>query len=286
MMRRTKWMVIWAGLCATVFTVDMAVAEANSVEVVRDISYKSTGSLTDYEAERCELDLYLPRGKENFATLLWFHGGGLQGGSKADPMTVGIAKWFAGQGIAVALANYRLSPKAQYPAYVDDAAASLAWLCKNIRFRGGDPQRIFVSGHSAGGYLTAMIGVEGRYLERYGLDPGVIAGLIPVSGQMITHSTVRGERGIPRGRPVIDEAAPLYHVRADAPPVLAVCGGEDLPIRAEENRLFVAALKAAGHRRIDYLEVAGRDHGTIVSRIPEPGDVVARAMVRFIHAQP
>jgi alpha-beta hydrolase superfamily lysophospholipase len=68
--------------------------------------------------------------------------------------------------------------------------------------------------------------------------------------------------------------------------VLAVCGGDDLPIRAEENRLFVAAMKAAGHKRIEYLEVAGRDHGTIVSRIPEPGDVVARAMVRFINALP
>lgn len=262
------------------------VQEADAVDIVSDIAYKTGGGLTAYEVERCKLDLYLPQDAKDFATLLWFHGGGLQAGSTSDPMTVSIAKWFASNGIAVALANYRLSPKVQYPAYVDDAAGSLAWLRKNIRFRGGDPKRIFVSGHSAGGYLTAMVGTDGRYLERYGLGTDVIAGLIPVSGQMITHSTVRQERGIPRARPIADEAAPMYHARADAPPTLCICGGKDLPARAEENRLFVAAMKAGGHKRVEYVEVAGRDHRTIVSRIPEPDDVVARAIVAFINAVP
>ncbi|UCD50189.1 MAG: glycoside hydrolase family 97 catalytic domain-containing protein [Phycisphaerales bacterium] len=258
--------------------------QAKSITVSSDIAYKAEGTLTAYETERCKLDLYLPEGSKDFPTLLWFHGGGIQAGSKSDPMTVGIARWFAERGIAVALPNYRLSPKAQYPACLDDAAASVAWLFRNIEAYRGDPKKIYVSGHSAGGYLTAMIGLDVRYLQRYGLDTEIVAGLIPVSGQMITHSTVREERGIPRTRPIIDEAAPLYHVRSDAPRTLCICGGNDLPIRAEENRLFVAALKAAGHERVDYLEVPGRDHGTIVSQIPEPGDVVAQAVMAFIEA--
>jgi len=261
-----------------------AAGEARPIEIVSDLAYKTGAALTDYEWQRCKLDLYLPAGAKDFPTLLWFHGGGLQAGSKADPMTVSIARWFAGQGVAVALPNYRLSPQAKYPSYLDDAAASVVWLHEHIAEHGGDPAQIFVSGHSAGGYLTAMVGLEGSYLGRYGLSTEVIAGLIPVSGQMVTHSTVRQERGIPRTRPVTDQAAPLYHVRANAPPTLCICGGEDLPARAEENRLFAAAMEAAGHKRMEYLEVPGRDHGTIVSRIPEPNDAVARAIVAFIRA--
>ncbi len=271
---RLKWPV--AFVCM-VLTVGYAAGA-----VVPDIAYKSGEGLTAYEVERCKLDLYLPEDEKDFPTLLWFHGGGIQAGSKADPMTVGIAKWFARRGVAVALANYRLSPRAKYPAYLDDAAANLAWLHRNIATHGGDVKKIFVSGHSAGGYLTAMIGLDSRYLNRYGLGTDIIAGLAPVSGQMVTHSTVREERGIPRTRPIVDEAAPLYCVRADAPPTLCICGSQDLPARAEENGLFVAAMKAAGHEHVDYLEVEGRDHGTIVSRIPEPDDVVARAILAFI----
>jgi len=282
MARLQKWAIVLAGLLGLFGQYGVVAADAEAVSVVTDIAYKSGDGLTAYEAQRCKLDLYLPEGEKDFATLLWFHGGGITEGSKADRMTVRIAKWFARHGVAVALANYRLSPGATYPSYLDDAAASFAWLHAHIGARGGDAKRIFVSGHSAGGYLTAMIGVDGRYLGRYGLGPDVIAGLIPVSGQMITHSTVRTERGIERTRPVVDEAAPLYHVRADAPPTVCICGGEDLPARAEENRLFVAAMKAFGHEKVEYIEVEGRDHGTIISRIPEADDVVARAILAFI----
>lgn len=72
---------------------------------------------------------------------------------------------------------------------------------------------------------------------------------------MITHSTVRKERGIPRTRPIIDEAAPAYNARAEASPFLNIVGSQDLPARAAENRYFVAAMKAAGHRDVTYLEV-------------------------------
>ena len=178
--------------------------------------------------------------------------------------------------------NYRLSPKVKFPAYIEDAARSVAWVHRTISQHGGDPAKVFISGHSAGGYLAAMLGMDPQYLGSQGVSTGEIAGLLPVSGQMITHSTVRGERGLARTKPIIDRAAPSYHVRPDAPPCLCIAGGEDMPTRAEENIYFVAALKAAGHKHADYLEVAGRTHGTIASRIPEPHDPVAKAMLAFI----
>jgi acetyl esterase/lipase len=247
-----------------------------------DLSYAAADSPSAYEKERLKLDLYLPAREAGFATIVWFHGGGLRGGAKSGATTVSIAERFARAGIAVAAVNYRLSPNVTFPAYVEDAARSFAWVRRHISEYGGHPRRVFVSGHSAGGYLAALLGLDPKYLRRHGLSTDTIAGVIPVSGQMVTHSTVRKERGIPAIQPVIDAAAPSYHVRAEAPCVLAICGADDLPARAAESLYFTEALKAAGHSDVRYLEVKGRDHSTIVSKIAEPGDVVAQAILQFV----
>lgn len=255
-------------------------AHALAVEPMRDIAYKAEGD--DHESERCKLDLYLPKEAKEFPTLVWFHGGGLEEGSKEDEMTVAIAQHFASEGIAVAVPNYRLSPEATYPAYIRDAAAAVVWVHSKIADHGGDPTRLFVAGHSAGGYLAAMIAMDPAYLKALGREVSIIRGVLPVSGQMITHSTVRKERGIPPTTPVIDAAAPAFHVREETPPFLLICGSEDLPARAAENIYFTAALKAAGHQAAEYVEVEGRDHGTIVSQIPDKEDPVAMMILALL----
>lgn len=93
--------------------------------------------------------------------------------------------------------NYRLSPRATHPAYIDDAAAAVAWVMKHIGEYGGDPTRVYVAGHSAGGYLTLMVGLDKAYLARYGEDADRLAGLFPVSGQTNTHLRF-GRNGISR----------------------------------------------------------------------------------------
>ena len=70
--------------------------------------------------------------------------------------------------------------------------------------KGGDPKKIFVAGHSAGGYLTSMVGMDKKYLAKHNIDANKIAGLIPFSGHTITHFTVRQERGIDGKQPIID----------------------------------------------------------------------------------
>lgn len=260
----------------------VASAHAANVRVIADEAYKPGGA-TAYERERCTLDWYLPEGKPGFPTMVWFHGGGLQNGHKADNDAVGLAKRFAGDGIAVVSVNYRLSPQAKYPAYVEDAAAAVAHVRKQVGSHGGSENLVFVSGHSAGGYLTAMTGMDAKYLKAHGLDDNAIAGYLPVSGQMITHSTVRGERGIERSQPVIDEAAPSFHARPDAAPFLCIVGSDDLPGRSEENRYFVAAMKAAGHPQARFAEFAERDHSTIANRIGLADDAVAQTMISFIN---
>lgn len=257
-------------------------ASAGDVVVHENIFYKSGSGLSEYELERCALDLYVPEGTADFPVIVWFHGGGLTAGDKAEATQAAIARSLAARGVGVASVNYRLSPRASFPAYVEDAAASVAFVLDRIADYGGDPAKVFVSGHSAGGYLVAMVGLDEGYLAAHGRDLDDLAGLMPISGQMVTHATVREERSLPAGQPIVDAAAPVFHVSAAAPPVLAIAGSDDLPARPEENRYFVAALRAVDHPDASYLEVDGRNHGSIVTGIPDDGDAVAEALVEFI----
>ena len=125
------------------------------------------------------------------------------------------------------------------------AAAAVAWTFRNMESFGGDPERVFVGGASAGGYLACMVTLDPRWLGAYQIDPNRIAGLISLSGQAITHFTVRAERGIPGHQPLVDDLAPLFHVRSDAPPILLVTGDRELELlgRYEENAYFQRILR-------------------------------------------
>ena len=128
---------------------------------------------------------------------------------------------------------------------------------------GGSAEQVYVSGHSAGGYLTSMVGLDKRLLADHDLDANQIAGLIPFSGHTITHFTVRKERGIAGEQPLIDEMAPLFHVRKDAPPLLLITGDRELEMlgRYEENAYMWRMMKVAGHQETELEELGGFDHG-------------------------
>jgi acetyl esterase/lipase len=217
-----------------------------------------------YINERCVLDIYYPKNVQNFATIVWIHGGGLTGGEKEIPEAL------KNKGVAIIAINYRLYPKVKAPVYIEDTAAAVAWAFKNIQKYGGDEDLIFVSGHSAGGYLASMIGLDKKWLAVHTIDANTIAGLIPFSGHTITHFTVREERGIPGTQPVIDDLAPLYHVRADAPPMLLITGDRELELlgRYEENAYFMRMMKIVGHKQIVLYELDGYGHAMTQPAFP------------------
>lgn len=233
-------------------------AQVTLYETKPNILYQSEALAQSdaYIRERCVLDVYYPKDNKGFATIIWFHGGGLTGGNKFIPTAL------QEKGICVIAVNYRLYPKVKAPVYIEDAAAATAWVFNNIESYGGDPSLIFISGHSAGGYLASMIGLDKRWLQTYGIDANRIAGLIPFSGHTITHFTVREERGIPGTQPIIDDLAPLYHVRADAPPLLLITGDRELEMlgRYEENAYLMRMMKVAGHKDTRIYEMDGYGH--------------------------
>ncbi len=227
-----------------------------------DIPYRITSEMEN--CTRCVLDIYYPEDISDFPTIIWFHGGGLRAGEKELP--VGLKE----KGIAVVSPNYSLFPDVEAPVYIEDAAAAVAWVFQNIENYGGNPDKIFLSGHSAGGYLAMMVGLDKNYLNEYEIDANQIAGLIPFSGHTITHFTVREERGIPGEQAIIDEYAPLYHVRTDAPPLLLITGDRELELlgRYEENAYMMRMMKVVGHTETRIMELDGYDHGMVEPAIP------------------
>ncbi len=185
--------------------------------------YSETINNSDsYIKERCVLDIYYPKEVRGYATVVWFHGGGLASGQKEIPEAL------KEKGLCIVGVNYRLYPKIIAPKYIEDAAAAVGWVFNNISNYGGDTSLIFISGYSAGGYLTNMLGLDKIWLQKYQIDANNLAGIISFSGHAITHFAIREERGISGTQPVIDSLAPLFHVRPDAAPLILITGDREL----------------------------------------------------------
>ncbi len=232
-----------------------------SYSLKENVNYRPEVADNAYISERCVLDVYYPEHVKSFPTVVWFHGGGLTGGEKFIPNEL------KEKGIAVVAVNYRLSPKVKNPAYIDDAAAAVAWVFKHIGDYGGDPSKVYAAGHSAGGYLVAMIGLDKSWLATYDEDADKLAGIIDFSGHAVTHMTIRGEQGIKDTQPVVDEYAPLYHVRKDAPLLVLVSGDRELELlgRYEETAYFYRMMKVVGHGNVHLYELDGFDHGAMAA---------------------
>jgi acetyl esterase/lipase len=229
-----------------------------------------------------QLDLYLPSSPAaRFPLMVFFHGGGLQSGDKSDVHNKEVARRFASQGVGVAMVNYRLSPEAKFPAFIEDGALAVAWLQKNAENLGFD--RIFLGGHSAGGYLAAMLLMDGSYFRNAGVDGKSIAGGILLSAQMVTHAAIRESKGLSRRNIIVDEAAPLFHLRKETPPLLLLCADKDMPARVEENRLFVAALQGiAGNPKVTLQVLEQRDHASLFTKLLSEGDSAGQLILDFL----
>ncbi len=225
-----------------------------------DIPYRALAS-ERYARERCKVDLYYPVDVKDFPTVVWFHGGGLTSGNKFIPNEL------KNSGLAVVAVNYRLLPNCTLSDCIDDAAAAISWTFREIEKYGGNSHKIFVSGHSAGGYLTGMVGLDKKWLEKYDVDADSIAGLIPFSGHAISHFAYREAKGMKSTQPSIDEFAPLYYVRPDAPPLVIVSGDREMEMlgRYEENAYFWRMMKVVGHPYVYLYELDGYDHGAMAA---------------------
>lgn len=247
-------------LLSFLFAILPLIASADTgYNTLRDISY--TDNIDEYSLSRCKLDIYHPTSGSDLPVVVWFHGGGLTGGEKHIP------EQLKNSGVIVVAPNYRLIPNVDVDKCIDDAAAAVAWTFKNIHKYNGSTQKIIVAGHSAGGYLTSMVGLEKKWLEKYGIDADSIAALIPYSGQVITHFSHRKKLGIKELQPSVDAYAPLFHVRPDAPPYIIITGDREQELygRYEENAYMWRMMKLVGHKNTYIYELDGYNHGDMAA---------------------
>jgi len=178
------------------------------VEERADISY-TEGDPAD--AAKHKLDLYLPQGKTNFPVLLFVHGGSWRTGDRAVYKALG--ERFARAGIGVAIPSYRLMPQNPHPAQIEDVAAAFAWVYRNIAQYGGDPSKIYASGHSAGAHLVSLLALDEKHLGKFDLERKSIAGVIAMSG---VYNVDKLDTFLAAGDK--HAASPIAHARPGAPP--------------------------------------------------------------------
>lgn len=225
-------------------------AEQADYSIAKDIKFRPTVS------DECVLDVAYVPGRTNRPVIVWFHGGGLKNGHKVCPAALMTEDY------VVVGVEYRLYPSVKVREILQDSAAAVAWVYANIGQYGGSKDKVYIAGHSAGGYITGMLGLDKSYLAAEGIDADTLAGLGMYSGQVITHFTERKDRGIQQGQPIVDEMAPLYHVRGDSAPILIITGDRNMEManRYEENAYFYKMLLYNKHKDVTFYEEGGFNH--------------------------
>jgi acetyl esterase/lipase len=219
-------------------------ARLPSIELAPNVDWQKDITYVEGDAEAAakhKLDLYLPKDKKNFPVLVFIHGGVWRSGDRSLYPVLGNR--FAKLGIGVAIPSYRLMPKNPHPAQIEDVAAAVAWVYKNIGHFNGDASRLYIAGHSAGGHLVALLALDDSYLKKHDIPISAIKGVAALSG-VYDVSRVNGFRDV-----AARDGSPLHYLRpsvpAKAPPFVITYCQWDYPGLPFQAREFEAALRKA-----------------------------------------
>ena len=210
--------------------------------------------------ERQKLDIYLPDTEPGAPSpvLLFFHGGYWVIGHK-DLMGFMAPAITTAPALLVPV-GYRLAPGAKYPDQVDDCRAALRWVHDNIAGYGGDPSQIYVSGHSAGGHLAALITLQRERLAEFGLPADVIKGCFPVSGVFdVTETPPDRREAFLSSDGDAREASPMYSTAGNTTPFLLEIGSDDFEnLRSQHPRMMSALRSERGY--VEEMVREGHNH--------------------------
>jgi acetyl esterase/lipase len=264
--------------------------EKSGTRIIKDIPYPGARP----GERRRSLDLYLPKISTRKAPLLIFvHGGFWLLTDDEYRIGAQLAQSLVQEGVAVALLRYRIAPGDAHPAQAQDVAAGVGWLVKEAGRYGYDSGRIYLSGHSAGAHLAALVVLDGRYLAERLVNGRALAGVILFSGiynlapQWPVSDSQRSatEKAFGTDTRTLNNASPVSRVRGGMPPFLILNAAQDFPGFALDARKFADALRGAGNADIQQYQVRGVDHFTLVRLEPE-NNSIRRAVLAFMGVKP
>lgn len=247
-----------------------------------------------FSTERHRLDVYAPRrsSAKLRPVVVFIHGGNWDSGRKNTYGFVG--RRLAKQGVVAVIPNYRLSPVVRVPAMADDCAQAVRWVVQHIADYGGDPQRIFVMGHSAGGGLAALLATETRLFAQLGLPDNPVKGVIlddPAGINMYDYLKKKeypndAQYLVPFGTDPEGWLAvsPLFHVTAATPPTLLYVGGRTYPSIRTSSEAYVQRLQAAGVRHA-FTVIPRKKHVGMVTQLFWKRNVIYRDLVNMVGAE-
>lgn len=249
-------------------------------------TYTKTSGIAYGSDPRQRLDIYSPTHKKTGPTpvVLFFYGGSWNSGERDDYRFVGEA--LASHGYVTVIADYRLYPQVRYPDFLKDGAYAFAWIEQHITDYGGDPEHLFLMGHSAGAYNAAMLALDPRLLAEVNQTPNAIRGWIGLAGPYdflpIENPDVRPVFFHPNSPP---DSQPINHISASAPPALLIAASEDELVNPQRNTGGLAKrLRAVGVPVSDHY-YDNVSHITLVAALAKPLRYKAPALeeiTRFI----
>lgn len=288
---------VYLGLRRTVVSVLYKPASLPERQILRDVPYRH-GSLDP----KHRLDLFLPKG-DQWPIMVFIHGGGLNSGDKAlrvcgRDVYGNIGRFYASQGIGVAVINYRLQPNVTWREQVDDAAHAVAWVYSRAAAYGADTSRLFLVGHSAGAYLACRVALDPQPLLRLGLSRNILTGVVAASGaaldladaqtyelgQRLCHYAARFRCGDPT-EDWKKEASAVSCAAPGAAPFLILSAERECEGLQRQSQLLHAALRR-NQIPSQFVIVPGQNHCRVVLALSRADKPAAQAVLRFIRNTP
>jgi acetyl esterase/lipase len=262
--------------CSPIALVNVAVPEKG---------YTRTADLPYAEHSRQTLDVYTPTSSsaQPRPVVVFFYGGGWESGRRGDYRFV--AEALTSRGFVTVIPDYRVYPEVVFPDFLLDAAKATRWVRRYITGFGGDPDRIFIMGHSAGAYLAAMLALDPQYIEEVGLSRAQIRGMIGLAGPY-DFTPIRGETLRKIFGPESEEphTQPINYVDGHNPPMLLITGGKDITVRPGNTYRLASKIKMYGGP-VKMIELPDADHTDVIVQLAAPfrGDgEVLQAVTDFV----
>ena len=262
------------------YTPLLKAAPRDGVQIKRDISYGPHG--------RNKLDVFQPDNAKTLPVVVFIHGGAYVAGDRdvTDEIYGNVPLYFARHGMVAINATYRLAPDAKWPAAAEDVQSVVQWIRKNIAQYGGDPNRIYLVGHSAGATHIATYLFDKTFHS--GKTPE-IAGAVLMSGRYHFDpkpndpvlASFQAYFGTDRSR--YETMSPITHVK-DAPPVplFLVIAEYDNPALDTQGALLLAELCKRDRVCPKFTRMEHHNHLSMVYQFNTKDELMGREILNFI----